>query len=147
MRYNRTDLPAHAFSTSAASYWAIGQGHGRGHHQVIMLAGESGSGKTFTASLLIEHLVEAAQMSRSVYSGPTQERWEVSGDLTADGKYTRDRTERSRRLLACRRTILESFGNARTVREGGQTCTGWSGRCRDVPRMLFWPEPLARFLG
>lgn len=82
-----------------------------------MLAGESGSGKTFTASLLLEHLVEAADMSRSVYSGTGAEKWEASGESTANGKHTGDRTGSLRKMVACRRTILESFGNAGTVRE------------------------------
>lgn len=116
MRYNRTDLPAHAYATSAASYWSICQGGGRGCHQVIMVAGASGSGKTFTHSLLVEHLVEVADMSKNAYSVATLNISGI-GELTADGKFEGDATERLRMLVACRRTILESFGNVGTVSE------------------------------
>lgn len=113
-RYNRTDLPAHAYATSAASYWAICQGWGRGRQQVIMVAGESGSGKTFTHSLLVDHLVEVADMSRSACASTTHNRWGVD-ELSADGYYDGGATERVRKLVASRKTILESFGNVETV--------------------------------
>ncbi|CAM9844941.1 unnamed protein product, partial [Hapterophycus canaliculatus] len=89
-QYNRTDLPAHAYTISAEAYWALCEGP-----QTIMLAGECGSGKSFTASVLLEHLVGAASMCRS-------------------GKYGVHQSWRLKRLVACRRTILESFGSAAT---------------------------------
>lgn len=134
MMYNRTDLPAHAYATSAASYWAICQGRGRACHQVIMVAGASGSGKTFTHSLLVEHLVAVPEMARSTYFGTTQNRWGV-GELTADGNYDGGASERFRKLVACRRTIFESFGNVGTVSGPGETA--WARGF--VMAQHYWP--------
>lgn len=119
VRYNRTDLPAHAYATSAASYWAICQDPGRGRNQVIMVAGASGSGKSFTHSVLVEHLVEVTQMSRSSYFGTTQNSWGI-GESTIDRNYDGGATERLRKLVTHRRTILESFGNVGTVSGKGE---------------------------
>lgn len=84
-----------------------------------MVAGASGSGKTFTHSVLVEHLVEVAQMSRSAYFGTTQNSWGV-GEPTVGRNYDGGATERLRKLVACRRTILESFGNVGTVSGRGE---------------------------
>lgn len=79
-----------------------------------MVAGASGSGKTFTHCLLVEHLVEVADMSRSAHSGTTQNKRGFD-ELISDGHYDGGAAERLRKLVACRRTILESFGNVGTV--------------------------------
>lgn len=122
-RYNRTDLPAHAYAISAESYWALTEGP-----QTIMLAGECGSGKSFTAFVLLEHLVSAASMSINVYSdGVAQDSWgEPCGKSNIKGDVGGHQTRRLRKQLACRRTILESFGNAGTVSEA-KSFTGRAG--------------------
>ncbi|CAM9259462.1 unnamed protein product [Ectocarpus sp. 6 AP-2014] len=112
MKYNRTDLPVHVYATSASAYWRLSEGLGR---QTILLAGESGSGKSFTASVLLEHLVEAAEMSRRVYGTTAQnERGAFSGGMTTVEDDGGNETGRLRKLVASRRVILETFGNAGT---------------------------------
>lgn len=121
VRYNRTDLPAHIYAISAAAYWALcegqGLGHGPGCHQTIMLAGESGSGKSFTASLILDHLMEAADIARGADLGTAQDSWGMSDGSITDENNRRGKIGRLRRLVACQRIILESFGNAHTVSE------------------------------
>ena len=107
MRYNRTDLPAHIYGVSAAAYWALCDGHGC---QEIVLAGESGSGKTFAASVVLEHLIAAAHLSRTAFD--SQPWTPVESTFEDVGAYEEGRL---RRLVACHRMILESFGNATTV--------------------------------
>lgn len=121
VRYNKTDLPMHVYATSAAAFWALcgGHGHGQGQgcHQTILLAGESGSGKSFTASLVLEHLVEVTGMLRSDFSGTAQDSWGVSGVSSTDEDSRRGEAGRLRKLIECRRMIMESFGNSQTVSE------------------------------
>ncbi|CAM9416878.1 unnamed protein product [Scytosiphon promiscuus] len=105
-RYNKTDLPAHAYAVSAETYWALCEGP-----QTIMFGGECGAGKSFTAFVLLEHLVGAASLSRSVCSdglARDNEDPHIKGQV---GGHQRGRLSR---LMTCRRTILESFGNAAT---------------------------------
>lgn len=113
IKYNRTDLPVHVYATSATAYWRLSEGQGR---QTILLAGECGSGKSFTASVLLEHLVEVTEMSRRVYGTTAQnERGAFAGYMTTDEGNGENETGRLRKLVVCRRAILETFGNAGTV--------------------------------
>ena len=108
MRYNRTDLPAHAYGVSAAAYWALCEGRGC---QEIVISGHSGSGKTFTARVVLQHLIAAARLSRSAFAS---HKW-TSDDSAVEEIRAHEETHLWR-LAACHRIILESFGNARTVR-------------------------------
>lgn len=113
IKYNIIDLRVHVYATSATAYWRLSEGQGR---QTILLAGESGSGKSFTASVLLEHLVEAAEMSRRVYGTTAQnERGAFPGGMTTVEDDGGNETGRLRKLVANRRVILETFGNAGTV--------------------------------
>lgn len=57
-------------------------------------------------------------MSRSTYyPGMAQDRSGASDGSTADEDSRRGETGRLTRLVACRRVIMESFGNAHTVSE------------------------------
>lgn len=82
-----------------------------------MVAGESGSGKSFTASKMIDHLVAVADMSSGLgdISTPATTSAGGSGENTDTGGGRID-TGHLTKLVACRRTILESLGNAATVR-------------------------------
>lgn len=108
MRYNRTDLPAHVYGISAAAYWALCEGRGC---QEIVISGQSGSGKAFTACVVLQHLIAAARLSRDALAS---QRW-ASAENTTSEEIGAHEEGRLRRLVACHRTILESFGNARTV--------------------------------
>lgn len=110
MRYNRTDLPAHAYGVSAAAYWALCEGRG---NQEIILAGESGSGKSFTASVVLDHLVAAAHLLSTNKNAFVSQPWTPAESVSEEvGVHVEGRV---RKLMACHRTILESFGNATTV--------------------------------
>ncbi|CAM9456858.1 unnamed protein product [Laminaria digitata] len=112
MRYNRTDLPAHVYGVSAASYWALCEGRGC---QQIVLAGESGSGKTLTAGVVLEHLIAAAELSRNRNAFALQTWSPLLAESDFGGvRGVHEEEGRLRRLAVWHRTILEGFGNART---------------------------------
>ena len=111
LRFNRTDLPAHVYGVSAAAYWGLCEGRG---NQTISLSGESGSGKTLTAALMTGHIMGAPELMSSADSrGGVRD--SIMKRDTRDEDRKGQEGEGFEGLMECRRTILESFGNAGTV--------------------------------
>lgn len=91
----KSDLPPHAYATSAAAYAGLKL---YGKNQSILVSGESGAGKTETVKILLKHLANVAGS-------------EEGGDLTI-------------KKVIESNPLLESFGNAKTVRNDNSSRFG-----------------------
>ncbi|KAJ1447952.1 P-loop containing nucleoside triphosphate hydrolase protein, partial [Pelagophyceae sp. CCMP2097] len=103
----RAELPPHVYAVSAAAYRGVaeleaGSGKWRGTDQAILVSGESGAGKTETVKIMMRHLASVASVD--------------DGDLDAVDSVVA-RVLRSQPLL-------ESFGNAKTVRNDNSSRFG-----------------------
>lgn len=120
LRYNKTDLPAHAYAVSASAFWAL---HDDGrfvgkctNSQSILIGGESGSGKSYTASILLEHLTATTATASGEKTQLGIDRIDAATECATESAGFRAEWHSSlHELAACQRAVLGSFGNTWTV--------------------------------
>jgi myosin-5 len=96
----RSSEPPHVFSTSAIAFHGL---KSTGRNQSILVSGESGAGKTETVKILLSHL---ASMAKGVGGTVNMEESSVM------------------RTIIQSNPLLESFGNAKTVRNDNSSRFG-----------------------
>ncbi|XP_022668747.1 unconventional myosin-XV-like isoform X2 [Varroa destructor] len=89
-------LPAHIFATASAAYQKLNKGGSELENQVVVISGESGSGKTESTKLILRYL---AAVNRSASNLVTEQILEAS-------------------------PLLEAFGNAKTVKNDNSSRFG-----------------------
>ncbi len=94
--------PPHVYSVSAAAYSGLRK---TGHNQTILVSGESGSGKTETCRLLLNHLACLA------------------GEERLPGARRNSLTRNAEAIIRST-PLLESFGNAQTTRNDNSSRFG-----------------------
>ncbi|ETV94865.1 hypothetical protein, variant [Aphanomyces invadans] len=98
----QANKPLVAMLTDALAKMNHGGAGGNGHHHSILMMGNSGSGKSYTANTLLQALMEASLNKRH-------------GRLTEDGvKGVDARAVAVETKLLAAMTVLDAFGNART---------------------------------
>lgn len=104
--------PPHVYAVAQDAYRSLLH---EGDDQSILVSGESGSGKTVTTKFIMGYL--ASQSQRNALADPRRTA-AISTDITTDG----DGSIESQILQS--NPILESFGNARTVRNDNSSRFG-----------------------
>ncbi|KAG5178428.1 P-loop containing nucleoside triphosphate hydrolase protein [Tribonema minus] len=134
----RNQLTPHVFSTSAIAYDGLSR-LGRG--QSILVSGESGAGKTETVKILMSHLATVARSRAARINGESGADAAAGGMVVAegaegDGMQSDDFTIKQgvKRLETAKviwwtkiiesNPLLESFGNAKTVRNDNSSRFG-----------------------
>jgi myosin heavy subunit len=98
--FNLRDTPPHTYAIAANSYRKLFENN---RNQAIVISGESGAGKTENAKIAMKFLTSLSESGSEVVVDPTE------------------RIEE--KIMACN-PILESFGNAKTVRNDNSSRFG-----------------------